>query len=111
MGVDAAGQDQPPASVDDTVAAGKPFGQADDAAAGDADIAARHTAGGCDHAALDDQIECTHVTNPSPRLAQNVIRCSATAKIAYMTIPRIAITNRPANTSGVSKLAVAAIIR
>ena len=111
MSVDAAGQDQLAAGVDDAVAAGQSFGQRGDAAAADADIASRYAAGGGDGAALDHQIECAHVINPSPRFAQKVMRCSATAKIAYMTMPRIAITNRPANTSGVSKLEVAAIIR
>ena len=53
----------------------------------------------------------SYAIKPSPRLAQNVMRCSITAKTAYMTMPITAMTSKPANTSAVSKFAVAAIIR
>ena len=111
MRVDAARQHKFAAGVDDAVATGNLFAERGNTAASHADIACRDAAGRGDSAAFDHQIETAHTIIPSPRFAQKVMRCSATAKIAYMTMPRIAITNRPANTSGVSKLAVAAIIR
>ena len=104
-------QHQLAAGIDGAVAAGQALAERDNAAAADTDIALGDAARSGDGAAADDQIEIAHTINPSPRFAQKVMRCSATAKIAYMTMPSIAITNRPANTKGVSKLAVAAIIR
>src|ERR1700730_1745221 len=81
----------------------KPIGESRDAAITDADIAARLIGRGHHRAAFDDRVEGAHVINPSPRFAQKVMRCSMTANSAYITIPITAITNRPANTSGVSK--------
>lgn len=111
MRVDPARQHETPAGIDPALTAAKTLGERDNPAAADTDVAARNATRGGDGAAVNYEIERAHTISPSPRFAQKVIRCSATAKIAYMTMPRTAITNRPANTSGVSKFAVAAIIR
>src|SRR5262245_25290881 len=111
MSVDAAWQHQPSGSVDHPGAAVEPVGERSDPAAAHADVAAKPVGGGHDRTAANDQIEGGHVINPSPRRAQNVMRCSTPANSAYIAMPNAATTNRPANTSGVSKFAVAAIIR
>ena len=110
--VDAARQDEPSRLHRSSVRHRRePLGQRHDFAAADADVTARTVAGRDHRAALDHKIERGHAINPSPRLAQNVMRCSTTANSAYITMPMTAMTMRPANTRGVSKLAVAAIIR
>ena len=111
MRVDAARQDEPAGGIDGPRCSRQFFRQRDDLSAADADVAAGAVAGRDHSSASDHQVEHGHAIKPSPRLAQNVMRCSTTANRAYMTMPITAMTMRPANTRGVSKLAVAAIIR
>src|SRR5258705_6543891 len=111
MGIDAAGHDEALTGLDGALAACEAIGEGDDLAAADTHVAFGAVARGHHGSAADHQVEGAHAINPSPRLAQKVIRCSMAANSAYITMPMTAITTRPANTSGVSKFEVAAIIR
>ena len=109
--VDAPRQNQASVGIDGARATGKAVGESHDLAVTNADVTASAIARRYDCDAANHEIKQTHAINPSPRLAQNVMRCSIMANSAYMPIPITAMTKRPANTRGVSKLDVAAIIR
>ncbi len=111
MRIYAPGKNEPAGRIQRLFSVREMIGKGRNTAVAYAHIATHDVTGRGHGAATDDQVKVAQAANSSPRCAQKVIRRSMAANKAYMIMPITEVTISPANTSGVSKLEVAAIIR